>query len=264
MHSIPFISLNNGVRIPSLGYGVYKVPATDATALVSTALQLGYRSIDTAALYANEAEVGTAVREATGSNGWLSREDVFVTSKVWNDQQGYDRTHAAFRTSLAKLGLDYVDMFLIHWPCPEQGLYVETYRALEELYHDGLVRAIGVSNFAIEHLETLLAECTVVPAVNQIELHPRLAQEELRAFHAQHSIATEAWSPLARGSLLEDPTVMSIADRLGVTPAQVILRWHLQLGNIVIPKASSAQRMTANRNIFCFALDHEAMDLLAT
>ncbi|WP_434612223.1 aldo/keto reductase [Arthrobacter sp. A5] len=259
MRQVPNVTLNNGVKIGQLGYGVYKVPAADSFSLVTQALEAGYRSIDTAALYANEEGVGQAVRQATGDGGPLRREDIFVTTKVWNDSQGFDSTLAAFDESLHKLELDYVDLYLIHWPCPEQDLYIETYRALERLYHDGRVRAIGVSNFEPEHLRRLLDATDVVPAVNQVELHPWLQQSEVRAFGQEAGIRTEAWSPLARGQLLEDPVLARIAAALGRSVAQVVLRWHVQLGNIVIPKASSLARIRENRNIFDFMLDDGAM-----
>jgi diketogulonate reductase-like aldo/keto reductase len=263
MHSIPSLRLNNGVLLPQLGYGVYKVPAPDCSGLVRQALETGYRSIDTAALYGNEEGVGQAVRDATGEHGWLERSDIFVTSKVWNDSHGYRSTLAAFAESMERLGLEYLDLYLIHWPCPERNAFVETYKALEKLYHDGAVRAIGVSNFSRQHLERLLAETSVVPAVNQVELHPLLQQRELREFHARHGMVTEAWSPLARGSLLGHPGLGEIAVALGVSPARVALRWQLQLGNAAIPKSSSRERMAANLDVFNFRLDDAQMAALA-
>lgn len=255
------LTLNNGVAIAQLGFGVYKVPAAECAALVSEALEAGYRSIDTAAFYDNEEGVGAAVRQAT-SGGALRREDIFVATKVWNDRHGYDSTLAAFDESLRRLGMDYVDLYLIHWPCPQRNQFVETYRALEKLYRDGRVRAIGVCNFEPAHLRRLLEETDVVPAVNQVELHPWLQQHELRAFHGEHGIRTEAWSPLARGQLLHDPVLERIAAGLGRSVAQVVLRWHLQLGNIAIPKASSPERIRQNRDIFDFELDDGAMALI--
>lgn len=262
MHTVPRLSLANGVKMEQLGYGVYKVPPAETAGLVTLAIESGYRSIDTAALYANESGVGEAVRNAVAGDG-LSREDLFITSKIWNDQHGYDQTLRAFDTSMSELGLEYIDLMLIHWPCPAKDLYVETYRALEMIYHEGRVRAIGVSNFEPEHLEKLLAETDVPPAVNQVELHPFNQQNTLQDFHAKHGIRTEAWSPLGRGSLLQEPAFLELADEYGKSAAQVILRWHVQLGNIVIPKASSAGRIRENINVFDFALDEKAMERIA-
>ncbi|MEV6006515.1 aldo/keto reductase [Streptomyces sp. NPDC051976] len=259
MSQVPHITLNNGVTMPQLGFGVWQVPDAEATAAVTTALEAGYRSIDTAALYANEAGTGKALA-ASG----LPREELFVTTKVWNNDQGYDRTLRAFDTSLAKLGLDHVDLYLIHWPQPARGTYTDTWRALEKIAADGRARAIGVSNFHASHLERLFAEGTVVPAVNQIELHPQLPQAALRALHAEHGIATEAWSPLGQGKgLLDDPVIGAIARRLERTPAQVVLRWHLQLGNVVIPKSVTPSRIRENLDVFGFELSAEDMAALA-
>lgn len=257
MHRSPKYMLNNGVSIDALGYGVYKVPAEDCANLVSTALDTGYRTIDTAALYGNEAGVGQAVNRAVA--GGLLREDVFVTSKVWNTEQGYDSTLAAFDASMEELGLDYLDMFLIHWPCPERGLFIPTYKALETLYQQGRVRAIGVSNFEPTHLHQLLDACDVIPAVNQVELHPWLAQRELLALHAELGIATQAWSPLARGTILADSTLSALAADHGRSTAQIVLRWHVQSGHLVIPKASSAQRIRENLSVFDFSLSDADM-----
>ncbi|MDO5752602.1 aldo/keto reductase [Arthrobacter sp.] len=257
MHRSPKYMLNNGVSIDALGYGVYKVPAEDCANLVSTALDTGYRTIDTAALYGNEAGVGQAVNRAVA--GGLLREDVFVTSKVWNTEQGYDSTLAAFDASMEELGLDYLDMFLIHWPCPERGLFIPTYKALETLYQQGRVRAIGVSNFEPTHLHQLLDACDVIPAVNQVELHPWLAQRELLALHAELGIATQAWSPLARGAILADSTLSALAADHGRSTAQIVLRWHVQSGHLVIPKASSAQRIRENLSVFDFSLSDADM-----
>jgi 2,5-diketo-D-gluconate reductase A len=253
MSNIPFITLNNGVRMPQLGFGVWPVP----DAAVTTALQVGYRSIDTAAIYGNERGVGQAIA-ASG----VPREELFVTSKLWNAEHGHDSTLRAFDASLDQLGLDYVDLYLIHWPLPSRGLYLDTWRAFEKLYADGRTRAIGVSNFPVAQLQHVLDEGSVVPAVNQIELHPNFPQAELRAFHAAHGIATEAWSPLGQGKgLLEDPVLAAIAAKHGKTPAQVVLRWHVQLGNIVIPKSATASRIAENLDVFGFELD--AADLAA-
>ncbi|MBF4995258.1 aldo/keto reductase [Arthrobacter gandavensis] len=261
MEPAPRLTLNNGVLMDQAGYGTYKVPAPDAAPLVSSALSLGYRHIDTAALYGNEEGVGEAVRSFTDA-GHVVREDLFVTSKVWNTDHGYDAALRAFDTSMQRLGFDYLDLYLIHWPCPDRGLYVETYKALETLYAEGRIRAIGVSNFNREHLEVLMDGASVVPAVNQVELHPWLAQRELRAFHEASGIRTVAWSPLGRGALLQDPEVRQIAAELGRSPAQTVLRWHVQSGHTVIPKASSEERMAENLDIFSFELGPEQMAAL--
>ncbi|NKX54046.1 aldo/keto reductase [Arthrobacter mobilis] len=257
------VPLNNGVLMDQVGFGLYKVPPVDAAGLCLQALEIGYRHLDTAALYANEAGVGQAVHRFTAEETGLSREDIFITTKVWNDHHGFDAALHAYDRSLKELALDYVDLYLIHWPRPRHGKFIETYRALERLYHEGRVRAIGVSNFTIHHLEQLLEATEVVPAVNQVELHPWLQQAELRAFHDRHGIRTEAWSPLGRGMVLADPVVQELARDLGRTPAQVILRWHLQLGNIVIPKASSAARLRENFDLAGFSLDEDAMQRMA-
>jgi 2,5-diketo-D-gluconate reductase A len=273
MKPSPRLSLNNGVLIDQLGFGLYKVPTADASSLVATALGTGYRHFDTAAMYGNEAGVARALGAAVDSDGGsggsgesspgLRREDVFVTTKVWNDDQGYDKTLRAFDTSMVNLGLDYVDMYLIHWPCARRGLFAETYRAIETLYREGKVRAIGVCNFQPAHLDRLLETAEVVPAVNQIELHPWLQQSELRMKHQALGILTEAWSPLGRGHVLADPVVLALAAEHGRTPAQIILRWHVQLGNIAIPKASSEARLRENLDVFGFSLSDRDMAALA-
>ena len=240
----------------------YKVPAPDAARLVTTALESGYRHIDTAALYGNEAGVGEAVGGFT-EHGNTSRQEIFLTSKVWNTDQGYDSTLRAFDASMARLGLEVLDLYLIHWPCPERGLFVDTYRAMEELYRAGRIRAIGVSNFQPEHLRTLLDATEVVPAVNQVELHPWLQQRPLIALHEELGIRTVAWSPLGRGAVLSDPVITSIAAELGVSPAQVILRWHIGQGTIAIPKASSPERIKENLDIFSFELSPTQRDAIS-
>jgi 2,5-diketo-D-gluconate reductase A len=251
--SVPDIELNNGVTIPQVGFGVFQVPPGQTEASVAEALRVGYRHIDTARLYRNEEEVGAAIRRSG-----LSREQVFVTTKVWNDDHGYDRTLAAFDASLARLGLDAVDLYLIHWPVPGQDRYVETWRALEKIAAEGRARAIGVSNFQVAHLRRLIDETGTVPAVNQVELHPYLTQAPLRAFHAEHGIVTEAWSPLGRGGpVLEDPVVTGLADKYGRTPAQVILRWQVQVGNVVLPRSVRPERIAANIDLFGFSLEPE-------
>nr|WP_203603373.1 aldo/keto reductase [Streptomyces coelicoflavus] len=239
--------------MPQLGFGVWQVPDDEAQTAVALALEAGYRSIDTAAIYGNEEGTGRAVA-ASG----LAREDLFVTTKLWNSDQGYDSTLRAFDTSLAKLGLEYLDLYLIHWPTPAKDMYVDTYKALEKLLADGRVRAVGVSNFLPEHLERLTAETSVIPAVNQIELHPHLQQHAARELHAEQGIATEAWSPLGSGKgILDIPAIVAIAQKHGRTPAQVVLRWHLQLGNVVIPKSVTPSRIKENIDVFGFALDTE-------
>ncbi|KUJ41679.1 oxidoreductase, partial [Streptomyces albus subsp. albus] len=249
MSKVPSITLNNGLGMPQLGFGVWQVPDDEAEKAVATAIETGYRSIDTAAIYENETGTGKAIA-ASG----VARDELFVTTKLWNTDQGYDATLAAFDASLAKLGLDHVDLYLIHWPTPAHDLYPESWRALEKLAADGRIRAAGVSNFQPAHLRRLLDTGTLVPAVNQIELHPGLQQAELRAFHAEHGIATEAWSPLAQGALLKDAALVSIAGRHGKSPAQVVLRWHLQLGNVVIPKSVTPDRIRQNIDVFDFEL----------
>jgi diketogulonate reductase-like aldo/keto reductase len=259
MSQVPTITLNNGVTIPQLGFGVFLVPDEVTAAAVGDALAAGYRSIDTAALYRNERSVGKAIADSG-----IPRDELFVTTKLWNNNHAYDAALRAFDASLSRLGLDYVDLYLIHWPAPAQDRYVEAWTALEKLLADGRTRAIGVSNFHPAHLRRLLDSASVVPAVNQIELHPNLQQRELRELHSELGIATEAWSPLARGGLLADPTVTAVAERHGRSPAQVILRWHLQLGNIVIPKSVTPERIRENIEIFDFALDDEDMAAIGT
>ena len=246
----PVLRLNDGRRIPQLGLGVYKVADAEAARVVETAIDAGYRHVDTAKLYGNERGVGDGVR-ASG----IPREEVFVTTKVWDDDHGYDATLRAFDASLERLGFEYVDLYLIHWPVPSRNLYVETWRALETLAADGRARSIGVSNFAIHHIERLLAETDVVPAINQVELHPWLPQRELRAFDASRGILTEAWSPLARGRVIGDPVLDAIAARHDRSPAQVVIRWHLQSGTVVIPKSVTAERIRQNIDVFDFELD---------
>ncbi|WP_438484967.1 aldo/keto reductase [Streptomyces sp. S186] len=259
MSTVPSITLNNNVTMPQLGYGVWQIPDDEAFTAVGHALEAGYRSIDTAAIYGNEEGTGKALA-ASG----LPREELFVTTKLWNSEQGYDSALRAFDASLAKLGLEYVDLYLIHWPLPARDTYVDTYKAFEKIYAEGRAKAIGVSNFLPEHLERLLGETSVVPAVNQIELHPQLQQAESRAFHARHGIATEAWSPLGQGKgLLADATVAGIAEKHGRTPAQVVLRWHLQLGNVVIPKSATPSRIRENFDVFGFELDGDDLSALA-
>jgi diketogulonate reductase-like aldo/keto reductase len=258
--NVPNIKLNNGVEMPQLGFGVFQVPDAETTAAVAAALHAGYRSIDTAALYGNEAGVGKALA-ASG----LDRDELFITTKVWNTEQGYDKTLRAFDDSMEKLGLEQLDLYLIHWPTPARDLYLDTWKAFEKLYADGRVRAIGVSNFQPAHLERIMDTGGTVPAVNQIELHPYLQQAELRAFHPKHQIATEAWSPLAKGGdLLSEPAIVALAEKHGRTPAQIVLRWHLELGNVVIPKSVTPSRIRENIDVFSFTLTDDEVASLST
>ncbi len=254
----PTVTLHPSVTMPQLGFGVWQVSDAEAVAAVATALQAGYRSIDTAAMYQNERGVGQAVRQSG-----LAREDVFVTSKLNNDAHGYDETLRAFDASLENLGFDYLDLYLIHWPLPRRDRYVDSWRAFAKLQADGRVRAIGVSNFQAAHLQRLIDETGVVPALNQIELHPYLVQSELRDFHGPHGIATEAWSPLGSGhGLLDDQVIVTIAEKYGKSAAQVALRWHLQLGNVVIPKSVTPSRIVENISVFDFELDPDDVEAI--
>jgi 2,5-diketo-D-gluconate reductase A len=256
---VPTVRLNNGVEMPQLGFGVFLVPPDEVGEPVRAALDAGYRLIDTATLYANEEGVGRAIRDSG-----IPRDEIFVTTKVWNSDQGYDATLKAFDNSRRLLGLDVVDLYLIHWPAPKRDRYVDTWRALERLYDDGRVRAIGVSNFTVAYLTRLLDETTIVPAVNQVELHPGFPQDELREFHAARGIVTESWSPLGRGhGLLDTPTVTQIAQAHDRTPAQVVLRWHLQQGLVVIPKSTRSERIRENFAVFDFSLGDDEMKQLS-
>lgn len=254
---VPDITLNNGVTIPQLGFGVFKVPAQDTRDVVLEAIDVGYRHIDTAQMYGNEVGVGAAVRESG-----LPRSEIFVTSKLNNGFHDPDDAMAAFDRTLTDLDIGYVDLFLIHWPLPAVGDFVDTWRAMEAMLAAGTVRAIGVSNFHQAHLERVLAEGNIVPAVNQIEVHPYLVQESLRRFCFDHDIAVEAWSPIARGRVLTDPVVVGISERIARTPSQVVLRWHVQRGDIVFPKTVHRERMIENFEIFDFDLTDEDMAAL--
>ncbi|WP_019546859.1 aldo/keto reductase [Streptomyces sulphureus] len=259
MSNVPTITLNNGVEMPQLGFGVWQVADDEAERAVGRALEAGYRSIDTAAAYENESGTGRALA-ASG----IPRDELFVTTKLWNADQGYDTALRAFDASLEKLGLDHVDLYLIHWPMPGVDKYLDTWRALERLLAEGRARAIGVSNFQPAHLKRVIDLGGTVPAVNQIELHPQLAQSLPRAFHTDHHIATEAWSPLGQGKgLLDEPTLTETAEKHGKTVAQVVLRWHLQLGNIAIPKSVTPSRIVENFDIFDFELDRADLDAIA-
>jgi 2,5-diketo-D-gluconate reductase A len=253
--SVPTITLNNGVEIPQLGFGVYQVPPEDTADAVTTALELGYRHIDTAEMYGNEKGVGEAV-----ARSGIDRSEIFVTSKLNNGFHRRDDALRAFDQSLADLGFEQLDLFLIHWPLPGIDVdYVETWKALEEIYASGRVRAIGVSNFKPHHLRRLFSDTEIRPAVNQIEVHPYLAQDDVRAFDADHEIVTEAWSPIAQGKVLDDPAITAIAERLERTPAQVVLRWHIQRGDVVFPKSVTRERIAENFALFDFELGAEDM-----
>lgn len=259
MAHVPALTLNNGVKIPQLGFGVFLVPPDETASAVMTALDAGYRLIDTAQGYQNERGVGEAIARSA-----LPRDEIFITTKLVNGQHGHDRALAAFERSLEQLGVDVIDLFLIHWPLPMVDQYVETWQALEQLLADGRVRSIGVSNFEIEHLERLADETGTTPALNQVELHPQFPQAELRAYHESHGILTESWGPLGQGrGLLDDPRVVDMARKKGRTPAQVVLRWHIQIGNVVIPKSVTPHRIRENINVFDFELDHADMDTFA-
>jgi 2,5-diketo-D-gluconate reductase A len=250
----PVLALHDGVEIPQLGFGTWQITGSATQERVEEALAVGYRHLDTAAAYGNEAGVGAAIT-ASG----VRREDVFLTTKLWNSEQGYDSTLRAFEKSIERLGTGYVDLYLIHWPLPSRDRFLDTWRAFERIKADGGASSIGVSNFRAVDLERIEREAEQRPTVNQIELHPRLQQAELRAWHADHDIATEAWSPLAQGDLLEDGTIETIAAHHERTPAQVILRWHLQLGNVVIPKSATPERIRENFELFDFALSEDDM-----
>ncbi|MFE5664477.1 aldo/keto reductase [Streptomyces niveus] len=262
MSKVPSLTLNNGVDMPQLGFGVWQVPDDEAARAVGTALEAGYRSIDTAAIYGNEEGTGKAI----GASG-IARDELFVTTKLWNSKQEpwtRDRVLRAFDKSLSRLALDHVDLYLIHWPRAVRTDYLTIWRAFEEIAESGRARAVGVSNFQPAHLRRLLDETSLVPAVNQVELHPQFQQSEVRAINAEHGIVTEAWSPLGSGKgLLEVPTVLAIARKHERTAAQTVLRWHLQLGNVVIPKSVTPSRIVENFDVFGFELDPEDLAALA-
>jgi 2,5-diketo-D-gluconate reductase A len=248
------IILSDGAAMPQLGLGVWETPADETERVVRDALEAGYRAVDTAAIYGNEEGVGRALE---------GRDDVFVTTKLWNNDQGYESTLRAFDESISKLGLDTVDLYLIHWPAPSRDLYVDTWRALIQLKEDGRARSIGVSNFRPEHIDRLIAETGVIPAINQIELHPRFQQREARAFHALHNIATESWSPLGKAQFIDNPVLTEIAERHGKTAAQIIIRWHLDCGLVVIPKSVRPERLRENIDVFDFSLSDQDLAAIA-
>ncbi|MEU1887171.1 aldo/keto reductase [Micromonospora sp. WMMD987] len=259
-NTVPDISLNDGNTIPQLGFGVFQIEPKDTAEAVRRALEIGYRHIDTAEMYGNEAEVGEGIR-ASG----LDRSEVFVTSKLNNGFHRPGEARRAFESTLAALKTDYVDLFLIHWPLPTRydGDFVSTWKTLEEFQRDGRARSVGVSNFQVPHLERLAAEADLVPAVNQIEVHPYFTNEQVRAYGKAHEIPTEAWSPIAQGRVLDDPTIVDIAEQVGRTPAQVVLRWHVQRGDIVFPKSTTPKRIEENFRIFDFTLDDTAMERIS-
>jgi 2,5-diketo-D-gluconate reductase A len=258
MSTVPSITLDNGVEIPQLGLGVWQVEDAIVTDVVTSAFETGYRHIDTAAIYGNERGVGRAIA-ASG----IPRDELFITTKLWNNDQGYESTLAAFDKSLENLGLEYVDLYLIHWQSLQRDLYIDTWKAFEQLYADKRARAIGVSNFHEPALRRIFEETTIRPAVNQIELHPALPQDELRAFNAENDIVTQAWSPLASGELLANPALRTIGEKYAKSPAQVMIRWHLQLGNVVIPKSVTPSRIKENFEVFDFRLDNDDMATIA-
>jgi 2,5-diketo-D-gluconate reductase A len=252
--NVPAVALRDSEQIPQLGFGVFQVPPQDTADVTTRALLAGYRHIDTASAYRNEAGVGQAVHAAG-----LQRDDVYITTKCWNDDQGHEEAKRALRASLDRLEMRHVDLYLIHWPAPARGKYLDTWKAFIELQQEGLTRSIGVSNFQEAHLERIIAQTGVVPVVNQIELHPYFQQAGLRHEHAERGIVTEAWSPLAQGEVLDDPVLVDIAKAHGVSAGQVVLRWHIQLGNVVFPKSVTQSRIEENFDIFGFALTDEDM-----
>ncbi|MGE8105779.1 aldo/keto reductase [Allorhizobium sp. NPDC080224] len=251
------IALSDGARIPQVGLGVWQTPNDEAAPAVKAALSAGYRHVDTAAVYENEEGVGEGIRQSG-----IDRSEIYLTTKLWNTEQGYDQTLKAFDASLKRLGTDYVDLYLIHWPSAHRGLFVDTWKAFVKLKEEGRAKSIGVSNFYPEHIEKIVAQTGVVPVINQIELHPDFQQREARAFHEKHGIATQSWSPLGQGKLLGHPAIADIATKLGRTPAQVIIRWHIDNGLVVIPKSVTPSRINENFKVFDFKLSAEDLDTL--
>jgi len=256
--TVPAVALNDGTTIPQIGFGLWQVPPSEAEVATAEALRVGYRHLDSAAVYANEAEAGAALAKSG-----LAREDVYVTTKLWNPDHGYDEAMRAFDTSMAKLGFDQLDLYLIHWQCKQHGKFIDTWRALIDLQKSGRVKSIGVSNFKEPALRQLIDATGVIPVLNQIELHPWLPQLDMRAVHAEYGIATESWSPLASGQLIDDPTLTVIAAKHGKSTAQVMIRWHLQQGLIVLPKSVTPSRIAENIDVFGFELDDEDMATIA-
>lgn len=257
--TMQIMTFHDGRGMPALGLGTWQIPDEAAAGVVRQAIELGYRSIDTASIYGNETGVGRGIRESG-----VAREELFITTKLWNDAHAHDAARAAFEASLERLGLDYVDLYLIHWPAPQNKLYVQAWEALIQLRDQGLAKSIGVCNFDGARLQRLLDETGVLPVLNQVELHPRFQQAELRTYHADNDIVTQAWSPIARGTLSDEPVLKAIAARVGRSVSQVILRWHLQLGHVVIPKSTQAARLRENMSIFDFALTDDDMAAIAT
>ncbi|KAG9539591.1 hypothetical protein KCV01_g26243, partial [Aureobasidium melanogenum] len=258
-HSVPLLDLNDGRKAPQLGFGVFQIPNDDTAQAVDTALKAGYRSLDTAAIYKNE----EGVRQGIERSG-VAREDIFLTTKLWNSEQGFDSTLRAFDTSVKKLGTDYLDLYLIHWPTPKHDRYVDTWKAFIRLRDEGRIRSIGVSNFQPDHLDRIVRETGVTPVVNQIELHPDFAQNDVVAANRKHKVITEAWSPLGQGGdLLKNETLVALGKKYGKSPAQVVLRWHVQLGHMVIPKSATPERIRSNIEVFDFKLSDEDMAAIA-
>ncbi|GAA1142254.1 aldo/keto reductase [Nesterenkonia lutea] len=257
MTAVPTIALNDGTEIPQLGFGVWQVPADDAADVVAEALKVGYRHIDTAAVYGNEEGVGRAI-----ANSGIPREELYVTTKLWVGDFKAGRTKEALRTSLQKLGLDYVDLYLIHWPSPADEAYLDAWKAMEELQAEGLTRSIGVSNFLPEHLDRVLEAGTIVPAINQVEIHPALQQRSIQEADEKHGIKTQAWSPLAQGAVFEDEPVVAAAQAHGVSPAQAVIRWHLQRGRILFPKSVTPERIASNFDVFGFELSEAELSAI--
>lgn len=258
MTTIPSLTFHDGRQAPQLGFGVWKIPNDRVDGVVKAALEAGYRSVDTAAIYDNESGVGQGIAQSG-----IARDELFVATKLWNTDHGHDAARQGFNDSLDRLGLEYVDLYLIHWPVPKNDRYVQAWEAMIQLRDEGRAKSIGVCNFNISHLQRLLDETGVLPVLNQIELHPRFQQAALREFHAEHDIITEAWSPLGQGLLWEDPTLQTLANKHGRTIAQIMLRWHIQLGNMVIPKSVTPARLRENMAIFDFALDDDDMAAIA-